>query len=190
MMFLQLSALPLLLVVFSPIQALRISLPNHALSLNHSSISTNTSNSGPLPNPYRIPHTDLALSFPEPWPTPECRPLTSYDARRTFRLAKLWLVAEVTAHGDRWVPAFPDKTEFIGLPARLVFVGEEDPSHTNPSMLRYTDVIGVLRGIQTKMEREGFFELEALIQDSNVEDRLGTVAVIALDSKDGVRGTE
>lgn len=40
------------------------------------------------------------------------------------------------------------------------------------------------------MKGEGYIELEALIQDNNVEDQFGTAAVMSLHSKGGLRGTE
>lgn len=108
----------------------------------------------------------------------------------TLLLASDWLISEINAHGDKWVPASPENLEFLGDTIRVMVECEEDPLRVEPSTLQYTDVIGVLRGIQTKMSWEGYVEREAEIQDSGVEDLFGTVAVTALSGEDGPRDTD
>ncbi|KAI4198294.1 MAG: hypothetical protein LQ350_005377 [Teloschistes chrysophthalmus] len=109
----------------------------------------------PLPNPYNVPGTPIILDFhfhAEPG-----RALNAPTVRSLLTSASAHFAAIVLAKGHD--EDIPPGFHSVNLGIVDFFYGS-DPHFR---MMRYMDLVNVLRGFRTKMDREGYTEREAIV---------------------------
>ncbi|KAI4098142.1 MAG: hypothetical protein L6R37_006653 [Teloschistes peruensis] len=109
----------------------------------------------PLPNPYNVPGTPIILDFH--FHTEPGRILNAQTVRSLLASASAHFTGIVLAkgHDEDIPPGFHS--------VRLGIVDFFYGSDPHFRMMRYGDLVNVLRGIQTKMDREGYMEREAVV---------------------------
>ncbi|KAI4233032.1 MAG: hypothetical protein LQ352_008288 [Teloschistes flavicans] len=126
-----------------------------ALAINTSDSNLQERRFNPLPNPYNVPGTPIVLDFH--FHAAPGRPL---DRQRVNTL-----LSSANAH---FTGIIQDKGHDEDIPpgfhsVRLGIVDFFYGSDPHFRMMRYGDLINVLKGFKTKMEREGYVEREAIV---------------------------
>ena len=137
-----------------------------------------------LLEPFRIPHSDIAIYFEDPEDCVHGPRLPSQAVNTVINAGTTRLDTQIQTHGDNPIPLFPHRLVFNGEGLDIVIIAKEDLWHHWPETLHYSDAIDVLRGVRNILRMEGYHAWEAQITDWWVEAVYGTVAVRKTSEKD------
>ncbi|KAL9576021.1 MAG: hypothetical protein Q9212_007460 [Teloschistes hypoglaucus] len=137
------------------ISASALAINTHDTSLQPSPKLLEERRYNPLPNPYNVPGTPIILDFH--FHAQPGRPLNAPTVRTLLTSASAHFAGIVLAKGhDEDIPP-----GFHSMQLGIVdFFYGSDPHFR---MMRYGDLVNVLKGFRTKMDREGYMEREAIV---------------------------